>query len=70
MTDPEDTPIPLDSEPRHTDGDPPDGANPFGPDAPNVREDDPPAGPFLPEVDPSETAPIPLDDADFAPDEG
>ncbi len=70
MTLPDDAPIPLDTEPLPPGGNPPDGANPFGPDAPNVREDDPPSGPFDPEASPPDPSPIPLDDADFAPDEG
>lgn len=70
MTGPDDAPIPLDPEPRPFGVNEPDEENPFGPDAPNVREDDLPSGPFEPEAEPPEPSPIPLDDADFAPDEG
>jgi hypothetical protein len=48
----------------------PDAPNSFGPDAPNVRDDDPEPGHELPEA-PQPTPPAePLDDDDFAPDEG
>ena len=46
-----------------------DGPNAFGPDSPNVPEDDPPGGQSLPEAPPPEPPAIPLDDDAFAPDE-
>ena len=48
----------------------PDEPNPFGPDAPNVREDDPPGGQVVPEAPPPKPPTTPLDYGDFAPDEG
>jgi hypothetical protein len=46
-----------------------DDPNPFGPDAPNVRSDEPDPGPLLPEA-PVPTPPAePLEDDDYAPDE-
>lgn len=47
----------------------PDEPNPFGPDAPNLREDDPPGGPFVPEAQPDSPPSTPLAGDDFAPDE-
>jgi hypothetical protein len=47
----------------------PDEPNPFGPDAPNVREDDPPGGQVVPEASPPKPPTTPLDYGDFAPDE-
>ena len=47
----------------------PDEPNPFGPDAPNVREDDPPGGQVAPEASPPKPPATPLDHGDFAPDE-
>ena len=46
-----------------------DGANPFGPDAPNVREDDPPGGQAIPPAPQPPPPAVPLEEADFAPDE-
>jgi hypothetical protein len=48
----------------------PDESNIFGPDAPNVREDDPPDGQVVTEVEPTKIPDAPLDYGDFAPDEG
>ena len=48
----------------------PDESNIFGPDAPNVREDDPPGGQVVPEAPPAKPPAAPLDHGDFAPDEG
>ncbi len=48
----------------------PDEPNPFGPDAPNVREDDSPGGQVVPEAPPPKPSTTPLDYGDFAPDEG
>ena len=47
-----------------------DGANPFGPDAPNVREEDASAMDVVPLAAPPGPPATVLDDADFAPDEG
>ena len=47
----------------------PDEPNPFGPDAPNVRDDDPPGGQVVPEAPPPQPPATPLDHGDFAPDE-
>jgi hypothetical protein len=62
--------------PRRTDqpgvpkaGPDPDEPNPFGPDAPNVREDDPPGGQVVPEAPPPKPPDTVLDDDQFAPDE-
>jgi hypothetical protein len=46
-----------------------DQPNPFGPDAPNVREDDPPGGQVVPEAPPPKPPATALDDDQFAPDE-
>ena len=46
-----------------------DEPNPFGPDAPNVREDDPPGGQVVPEAPPPSPPETVLDDDQFAPDE-
>ena len=46
-----------------------DQPNPFGPDAPNVREDDPPGGQVVPEAPPPKPPDTVLDDDQFAPDE-
>jgi hypothetical protein len=43
--------------------------NPFGPDAPNVRADDPPGGQTVPEAPPPKPPATPVDYGDFAPDE-
>lgn len=48
---------------------PPDPPNPFGPDAPNIREDDPAGGPVVPEAAPPTPPEAPLDEDNFAPDE-
>ena len=48
----------------------PDESNIFGPDAPNVRDDDPPNGQVVPEAAPAKPPDTPLDHGDFAPDEG
>jgi hypothetical protein len=48
----------------------PEESNRFGPDAPNVREDDPLGGQVIPETRPSKPPEKPLDHGDFAPDEG
>lgn len=47
----------------------PEGPNPFGPDGPNVRDDDPPGGQAIPEAPPPSPPETPLDEGDFAPDE-
>ncbi len=47
----------------------PDDPNQFGPDAPNVREDDPPGGQVVPLAPPVQPSTYPLDHGDFAPDE-
>jgi hypothetical protein len=47
----------------------PDEPNPFGPDAPNVRDDDPPGGQVIPEAPPPSPPETILDDDQFAPDE-
>jgi hypothetical protein len=47
----------------------PDEPNPFGPDAPNVREDDPPGGQVAPRANPPKPPDTPLDHGDFGPDE-
>ncbi|HZW31371.1 MAG TPA: hypothetical protein VFF52_11725, partial [Isosphaeraceae bacterium] len=47
----------------------PDAPNPFGPDAPNVRDDDPAGGQVVPEAPPPKPPVAPLDHGDFAPDE-
>jgi len=47
----------------------PEGPNPFGPDAPNVRGDDPAGGQITPEAPPPSPPETPLDEGDFAPDE-
>lgn len=66
--------IPQDS-PRHDppgqagEGPDPDAPNPFGPDAPNVRSDDPTGGQVVPQAEAPTPPAIPLDDDDFAPDE-
>jgi hypothetical protein len=69
------------ARPGQTNGDPaanrrptgadldPDDPNRFGPDAPNVREDDPPGGQVIPETPPPRPPAPPLDHGDFAPDE-
>jgi hypothetical protein len=54
---------------RGASGPDPDEPNPFGPDAPNVREDDPPGGQVVPEAPPPQPPATPLDYGDFAPDE-
>ena len=47
----------------------PDAPNPFGPDAPSVRDDDPKEGQGIPEA-PQPSIPIePLEDDEIAPDE-
>jgi hypothetical protein len=46
-----------------------DEPNPFGPDAPNVRDDDPPGGQVIPEAAPPSPPETVLDDDQFAPDE-
>ncbi len=46
-----------------------DGANPFGPDAPNVREDDPTGGQAIPLAPQPPPPAVPLEEDDFAPDE-
>lgn len=48
----------------------PDDSNRFGPDAPNVRADDPPGGQTPPTAPPVLPSRYPLDHGDFAPDEG
>lgn len=48
----------------------PDDSNRFGPDAPNVRADDPPGGQVVPTAPPVQPSRYPLDHGDFAPDEG
>jgi hypothetical protein len=60
---------PTDAGGARTDLDP-DEANIFDPDAPNVREDDPPGGQVVPEAPPPKPPTTPLDHGDFAPDEG
>ncbi len=47
----------------------PDDPNPFGPDAPNTRDDDPPASSWPPLAAPPTPSTAALDEADFAPDE-
>jgi hypothetical protein len=60
---------PRDADRSRSDLDP-DESNIFGPDAPNVREDDPPGGQVVPEAPPPKPPDTPLDYGDFAPDEG
>ncbi len=48
----------------------PEGPNPFGPDAPNVRDDEPPPDGAIPLAEPPKPPRTALDDDDFAPDEG
>lgn len=59
-------------EPETPGGPPPlpEGPNPFGPDAPNVREDEVSGSLDEIEADPPEPAATPLSEADFAPDQG
>jgi hypothetical protein len=47
----------------------PDAPNAFGPDAPNVRDDDPPGGQVVPEAPPPKPPVAPRDHGDIAPDE-
>ena len=48
----------------------PDEPNPYGPDAPNVRDDDPAEWQEIPLAEPPKPPKTVLDDSDFAPDEG
>ena len=59
------------ADPRRAraDLDPDESQHRFGPDAPNVREDDPPGGQVVPEAPPPKPPATPLDHGDFAPDE-
>jgi hypothetical protein len=73
MSDPE-APDPPDPSPRPSrSGQPgapldPDGSNIFGPDAPNVRSDDPSWGQPEPEAPPPSPPTASPDELDFAPD--
>jgi hypothetical protein len=57
------------SSPQPGPGPDQDQPNPFGPDAPNVREDDPPGGQVVPEARPPTPPATVLEDDQFAPDE-
>jgi hypothetical protein len=66
---PPEKPRPWDRPSTPHDGPDQDDPNPFGPDAPNVREDDPPGGQVIPEAPPPSRPETVLDDDQFAPDE-
>jgi hypothetical protein len=56
------------TDPSHQVVSNPDGTSPFGPDAPNVREEDPKAAQGTPQAKPTRTPPQPLVEDQIAPD--